>query len=75
MKKAVECFDKNLNNIEHLNKSFFKENDLELRKSYILEFNNRFVRLTIIDKTVSEKLGIELNDCFRKCFKELTKKK
>ena len=75
MKKAIECFDENLNNIEHLNKSFFKENELEMRKSYILEFNNRFVKFVITDKKVSEKLGIELNECFSKCFKALSEKK
>ena len=73
MKNAIECFDKNLNNIEHLNKSFFEENELELRKCYILEFNNYFVRLTVTNKKVSEKLGTELNNSFDKCFKELSK--
>lgn len=74
MKKAVECFDKELNILENSNKSFFKENELELRKSYILEFNNRFVKLTITNKKVSEELGIELNNCFNNCFKKLSEK-
>ena len=74
MKKAIECFDKKLNNIGENNRIFFEENELELRKCYILEFNNYFVRLTVTNQKFSEKLGNELKNSFDECFKELSKK-
>jgi len=75
MKKAVECFDEELNIFENLNKSFFKENKLELRKCYILTFNNNLVQFLITNKKVSEELGVELNNCFNTCFKKLSEEK
>lgn len=74
MKKAVESFDAELKIIENSNKVFFEENELELRKSYILEFNNRFVRLSITDKKVDAELGVKLKNSFKNCFKKLSEK-
>lgn len=70
-KKALDCFENKLNELETKHSEYLKDNNIEFKESYIMTFNSRTFDYLITDEEVRGLMSSDFDKAFENCFSDV----